>query len=278
MDIGKQLFGTRNKLRLGQIYAVWHFLNAIYNEGRTGYINALDTRLGKTMVALAIVAVLYTVELMGLLCRRDPGNYKLSDHFGYQHYVCQSGSLISAIHSRLAQGITVFLMPNTAVEGAEEAGRRFLEEVIQLPDRSNWDFVNVIGHESIGKLKGKLFGQPADTNIKIQVVKMPVSSGSRAKEAEFGNKKPKKNPFGSLNNDLKTYKSGADVQDIAIERIEFPADRNESILLDRADIATMFSRLALSGGFLSQLYRATFVHPFQLRKADVGQETLNIIN
>ncbi|KAL2137721.1 hypothetical protein VTI28DRAFT_8448 [Corynascus sepedonium] len=217
MDMGKQLFGTRNKLRPGQMHAVWHFLNATYNEGRTGYINALDTGLGKTMVALAIVAILRTVELMGLLCRRDPGNCKLSDHFGYQHCVCQSGSLISAIHSRLAQGITVFLTPNTAVEGAEEAARRFLEEVIQLPDGSNWDFVNVIGHESIGKLKGKLFGQPADTNIKMQVVKTPVLSGSRAKEAEFGNKKPKKNPFGSLNNDLKTYKSGADVQDIAIE-------------------------------------------------------------
>jgi hypothetical protein len=43
-------------------------------------------------------------------------------------------------------------------------------------------------------------------------------------------------------------------------------------------VATVFFRLRLSGGFLSHLYGATFVHPSRLLKADVGQETLAVIN
>lgn len=46
---------------------MWHFLRARYGEGRLGYVNALDMELSKTMVSLAIVAVLRAVELMGLL-------------------------------------------------------------------------------------------------------------------------------------------------------------------------------------------------------------------
>ena len=58
------LYGTKRTLRHGQMHGVWHFLNATYGQGRIGYINALDTGLGKTMVSLAIVAVLRMVIVL----------------------------------------------------------------------------------------------------------------------------------------------------------------------------------------------------------------------
>ncbi|KAK4233863.1 hypothetical protein C8A03DRAFT_38395 [Achaetomium macrosporum] len=338
------------------------------------------------MVALAIVAVLRTVELMGLLCQGDPENCKLGDHFGYQHCACRSGSLTSAIHDRLVQGVTVVLAPNTTLEGAEEAARRFLEEVIQLPDGNEYHSIknddaivytaikllkrrrppdpvrrvlrdmivffasatpitNDVGksldvplkfiipeawndrkHEKHATLSRAWFkelviatqrgndtgidrifeawknylagfmirrmvqsgflGEPECPLPRYDITKIDCSwnslgSSERQEFASIVQLAKKSAGGGEYNSDSSSpYPFGpvTAVLDYPGEPIEFPADRNEPILSDRADVATVFSRLALSDGFLSQLYGATFVHPFRLREAGVGKKTLAVIN
>ncbi len=58
---------------------------------------------------------------------------------------------------------------------------------------------------------------------------------------------------------------------------QLSANRNHPSLLGHADARNMFNKLTKTGGFLSQLYGATFVHPSRLQRSRIGQETLAII-
>ena len=211
--MGKMLYGTKRTLRRGQMHGVWHFLNATYGQGRIGYINALDTGFGKTMVSLAIVAVLRTVEVMGLLCRGEPAKCPLAAQFDYQHCVCRARSLMSAIHRGLAEGITLFLEPKSTLTGARRAAEEFLERVVRLPDGTDCGFVHVVGHDSIRDVP---FGKPP--KIAVKPIKPPSSRGLGAGIANRNaNRKTTSDPFESVNVGYEPCQAGLRLQDTTIE-------------------------------------------------------------
>jgi hypothetical protein len=230
MDKGKKLFGMNITLRPGQLHGTWHYLDAVYLKGFDGAINAYDTGIGKTAVGLGVLAVQRTAQIMGRLCEGDPDSCELAQFFGYSDCVCRKGSLMSAIHRGLAQGITVFFAPKTTVEGAYQAARGALMQSVQLPDGTDFDFVTVIPPGSVVDMQYKMFdlrGQPTDTDIKVERRTKPAASSSRFNPGRTGRSGSKgKDPFDALNRDVQPYKSGAGLQDTAVD---YTAERKEAL-------------------------------------------------
>lgn len=243
---GKRLFGTTQTLRPGQMHGVWHFLNATYGQGRTGYINALDTGLGKTMVSLGIVAVLRAVELMGLLCKRDPEHgCRLAEEFGYRDCVCEEGSLMSAIHDGLAQGITVFLAPNTTLAGAYKTAENFLMGEVELRSEGRRRFVEVLAQDDAKRIP---FGTPGD--VVVQSIKARKGSGKRAGSTAKKETKASSNPFN--NDDVRPCEGGPTMQDLPVsysvtQRARWFQDRHLLVVLP-CDPSSLNPKNALVSG------------------------------
>ena len=244
MDSGKKLFGTKMALRPGQLRDVWHFLDATYGTGRTGYISALDTGLGKTMVALGTVAVLRTVDLMRLVCRGDPDTCEVAEGFGYNDCICRSGSLMSKIHQELIPGITVFLTPNSTVQGAQNSADVFLERVVTLPDETKWEFVEVIRSEANKETKEKLFAHDVvDGGNKIKRAKKSSGAGK-------GMPAKKMSGFDSINTgQLNKNQSAEGLQDSAVsyldDRQEYPFKERHFLLILPSDASSLDPRHAI---------------------------------
>lgn len=244
MNSGKKLFGTKMALLPGQLRDVWHFLDTTYGTGRTGYISALDTGLGKTMVALGTVAVLRTVDLMRPVCRGDPDTCEVAEGSGYNDCICRSGSLMSKIHQELIPGITVFLTPNSTVQGAQNSADVFLERVVTLPDETKWEFVEVIRLEANKETKEKLFAHKVvDGGNKIKHAKKSSGAGK-------GMLAKKMSGFDSINTgQLNKNQSAEGLQDSAVsyldDRQEYPFKERHFLLILPSDASSLDPRHAI---------------------------------
>ncbi|KAM7182690.1 P-loop containing nucleoside triphosphate hydrolase protein [Rhypophila sp. PSN 637] len=138
---GVQVFGTTLTLRPDQMDAVAAFLSRPLNSV-TGGIIALDTGLGKTIVALAVVAVMRVIELNVAVIRNKylPGCVGIGRNqhcpsgnpFGIQ-CPCVVNSLSAAIASRIRPAPTLILTPANVVSQFAKQASRYLCEKVNLP-------------------------------------------------------------------------------------------------------------------------------------------------
>ncbi|KAK1754082.1 hypothetical protein QBC47DRAFT_403479 [Echria macrotheca] len=141
-----RLFGTRKALEMFQLHAVWFSLHQLYGVRWTynGTINAHDTGLGKTLMACATVAVLYTIGVYRHMIRVDrekhgPGG-KAHNAKGVGAPCpsgnplgiacpCVYGSLSSAIAKSIGDqpGRFLFLGPAASVKGSYEQAIEYFD-------------------------------------------------------------------------------------------------------------------------------------------------------
>lgn len=166
-DEGAQLPGTNFRLHPYQMEAVYEQLQRSFGEGLGGGIIALDTGLGKTVVTLAVVAVMRLAELNAAEVRgvtritglvpdwvhNEPGTTTAcpsNNPWGIE-CCCVSGSLTDHIVRGLAPGPSLVLTPANVVEQFARQGSAYLARVIQLPgSASHMSFIDTIDTSPAG--------------------------------------------------------------------------------------------------------------------------------
>ncbi len=159
-DEGAQLPGTNFQLHPYQMEAVYEQLQRSFGEGLGGGIIALDTGLGRTVIILAVAAVMRLAELNAAEVRRDARITGLPDRAHNEpgtttacpsnnpwgiECCCVSGSLTDHIVHGLALGPSLVLTPANVVEQFAQQGSAYLARVIQLPgSASDMSFIDTI--------------------------------------------------------------------------------------------------------------------------------------
>jgi hypothetical protein len=166
-DEGARLPGTNFQLHPYQMEAVYEHLQRSFGEGLGGGIIALDTGLGKTVITLAVAAVMRLAELNAAEVRRDariaslvpdrahnePGETTAcpsNNPWGIE-CCCVSGSLTDHIVRGLAPGPSLVLTPANVVEQFARQGSAYLARAIQLPgSASHMSFIDIIDTSTAG--------------------------------------------------------------------------------------------------------------------------------
>ncbi|KAK5652983.1 hypothetical protein OQA88_9463 [Cercophora sp. LCS_1] len=151
---GAQLPGTNFRLHPYQMEAVYEQLQRSFGKGLGGGIMALDTGLGKTVVTLAVVAVMRLAELNAAEVQGVHEEHRPGPRQGSQRARHDDGlSLEQPLGHRvlLPPGPSLVLTPANVVEQFARQGSAYLARSIQLPgSASHMSFVDVIDTSPAG--------------------------------------------------------------------------------------------------------------------------------